>query len=437
MTDAQANNLTSPTAEEYVIGCLLMDPSLNDECILSDADFTVSDYRKIFKLIRVCRESGKTPDVTVLMTLVETDHAELRESLFTIFRQTAGTTNFPAYQSVVREKTLRRRMVDAARQIDVVARGPDTVDNALNFAQSTVMDISIGKSGDTVTGGEGLVRLIDQMDRLATGQHGIQTGFASVDSRIRGLKAGEMIIVAGRPSMGKTTYALQIAGYAAIAMNKRVMVFSLEMPVEQLIAKLISCGSNIPMDDFNTGKAIEHPSFLTAAQKVKTDNLIIDDTAGATINAISSKARKQARRGLDLIVIDYLGLIRGSSDSRVEDMTRISAGVKSLARELKVPVIALSQLNRNVEVREDKRPQLSDLRESGALEQDADIIQFLYRDEYYNPKPENAGVAEVITRKFRMGQVGTDILQFDGAHSRFRSPPPGFVHGTRPDGAFA
>lgn len=429
--------ISAPTLEEHALGCLIFDPRLHDDCFLSENDFTDPRFRELYSLVKSAAKRHGCPDATVILTMVESNR-ELRELVVDLVKETAGTTSFNSVQAELRERTVRRRLVDAAREIDQTAReSRDKLSSILDHCQSLVGEIAINQSGETMTGAEAVGRLIDQLDELSAGKFGLTTGFSSLDRRVRGLRPGSMWVIAGRPSMGKTTFALEIGDHCAIRLQKQVMVFSLEMSAEQLMAKSIACVGEIPMDSFLDGTAASHPRFLDAVSKVKTDRLIIDDTAGLTMHALASKARRQKRRGLDMIIIDYIGLIRGDSDSRTEDITRISAGIKGLAKELRVPIIALSQLNRGVEQREDKRPVMSDLRESGALEQDADLITMLYREEYYRPATPNKGVAEVITRKHRMGEVGTDYLLFDGAHSKFRELPASFTPSNQPDSAFA
>ena len=224
--------------------------------------------------------------------------------------------------------------------------------------------------------------------------------------------------------MGKTTYGLNILTNAAMA-GKRVMMFSLEMSQQQVVGKVISNLSSIPGDKFLNGLAFEEPGFVDALNKLKSSSLLIDDTPGLNIHRLCQRARKQAAIGkLDLILVDYLGLIAGDTDSRYENVSRVSSGLKSLARELKTPIIALAQLNRGVEQRANKRPGLSDLRDSGSIEPDADIVQFLFRPDYYQPEePKLRGLAEVITAKFRLGETGTDAMQFTGKFSRFSVRP--------------
>jgi replicative DNA helicase len=282
---------------------------------------------------------------------------------------------------------------------------------------------SVGNASEksTQTSKELVVGLIEYMEKASGskgGMLGVATGFKDLDERFRGLREGDLVVVAGRPSMGKTTFALNIGLNAAIA-GKKVMVFTLEMSSQQVMQKLLAARCHIPVSRVIDGSAFDFygQKVSAALNELAEANLLIDETPAISIQQLSSKAR---RARPDMIVVDYIGLMSGGGgNNRVEEMGRISSGLKSLARELGIPVIALSQLNRGVEHREDKRPMMSDLRDSGSVEQDADIIMMLYREDYYDPLSPAQGYVEVLTRKHRMGEVGTDFLLFASNESRF------------------
>lgn len=417
-------SLVSLTAEKMLIGCLLVDQSLVLKTEVAESDFSDRLHKKIFKHIRKRTRAGKPVDYLLLQDQYRNEHPEVSDRLAEIVGVAAAVQNFDAYEEVVRSKARSRRLVDVSRSIAEIAVSGQSIDEQLGQAQKLVLSLSSSRGRDPTDMGFLIKRFVDHLDSIGRSNDGLMTGLDLVDRRLNGVRRGDLMIVAARPSMGKTTYALNIA-LAAGRAGKRTMIFSLEMPSEQVIAKLASSASNIPIEDFMSGAAADNASLSPVLDEIVGLPLLIDDTPALTINQIAARARTaHAQSKLDLVLVDYIGLVAGETDSRTENVSRISAGLKALARELRVPVIALAQLNRSVEQRENKRPVLSDLRDSGSIEQDADICQFLFRPEYYSPdEPRLKGLCEIITSKFRLGQTGTDTVRFDAAHSRFVNRP--------------
>lgn len=407
-------------AERLSLGSLLIEPALCGETILSEGDFTDATMQRIFRVLRRLSSSSEAFDIALIIDHFREEEPALVETVKDLVSETTSTVSFRAYEKAVRSATISRQISEAARTISEIAQTRVTAAEKLDEAQRLVNSIRLDQTSDRRSNTTTIRSLIQQLEDLAAGKSvGVPTGFASIDRRLRGLRAGDLVIVAGRPAMGKTTYALNIALRAATQSDSQVLVFSMEMSAEQVMSKLISAHGGIEFDTMMDGSASNNPEFYRAAAVVEKSGIIIDDTPALSVHQLSSRARRT--KGLGLIVVDYIGLMSGEADSRVENMTRISGGLKSLARELRIPILALAQLNRGVEMREDKRPHLSDLRDSGSVEQDADIVQMLYRPDYYDPFCAERGTAEVITRKFRLGETGSDVLKFSGAMSRFEN----------------
>jgi replicative DNA helicase len=298
---------------------------------------------------------------------------------------------------------------------------PDKMENVLN----TIADMHEPEQKDSVDMKDLMKSYINEIERRQTikGMDGLSTGFDALDGRFNGLKPSDLIIVAGRPSMGKTTFALNIADHLSIN-GKSVLVFSLEMSAMQLADKTASNLSDIPLSKLKQGHLTgeDYGLFSHAVSRINNSGLTINESA-RTVQQMSIIAKKKKlQKGLDLIVIDYIQLMEGIGGNRTEQIGSISRGLKMLAKDLDVPIMALSQLSRGVESRQDKRPMMSDLRDSGAIEQDADIITFVYRDEYYHDDdPYNKGVAEIITAKYRNGETGSDNLATDLSRSKFKN----------------
>ncbi len=332
------------------------------------------------------------------------------------------------YGKIVERTATLRRLIDAGAAIVGIGYrdGIDT-EEALDLAQRAIFDISQGRSSrDFQTIADVLERFFDQIDYLQ--QHrgnvvGVPTGFTDLDQLTGGLQKSDLIIVAARPSVGKTAFALGLAYGAAVQHGRTVGVFSLEMSAEQLVQRLLSTETGVDSHRLRLGQIDDHEwdRVSRAFGRLAEAKIYIDDSAGLNVMEVRTKARRlQAEHGLDMLVIDYLQLMHARrSENRVQEISEISRGLKGLARELNIPVIALSQLSRAVETRSDHHPMLSDLRESGSIEQDADIVMFLYRDEVYDPNSERKGIAEIIVAKHRNGPVGTINLRFFEKTARF------------------
>ena len=422
-------------AEQSVIGGLLLDNNAWDRIadILTEADFYQDDHRRIFAAIRRLVETGKPADVvTVFEALEATNQVEQTGGLAylgEIASATPSAANIRRYAEIVADKAMRRRLAQTAAEIADLANKPGAARDLIDEAQGQLIALAdTGPARSEPRGiGDILHRAIEQIEKNAESKGGIvglPTGFADLDRKTSGLHSGDLVIVAGRPAMGKTCLALNIAEHSALA-GRSVLVFSLEMADEQLAQRSIASIGGIPLQRLRSGQLQDPEDYArmaVALGKLHESKLVIDETPSLTASQMAARARRIKRRqGLDLVVIDYLQLMRGDGNTRNEELGAITRTLKLMAKELKVPVILLSQLSRKVEERTNKRPMMSDLRESGAIEQDADLILMLYRDEYYNEGSEWRGYAEAIIAKQRMGETGSFHMVFDGEYSRFRN----------------
>lgn len=423
-------NQHSLQAEWAVLGAVMTNNATIDEIELESDDFYHHANKTIWQAIGELQSHSMPFDmVSVMLRLQETDRLDsvggpgyLGEIINNV-----TSRNIKTYAAHVKDKSTRRKLAHAGAEIMKLATSSESSNSAIDSAQSILMGlVDTHKSTGPVdirTLLSPYIDVIDERFRRDGKLVGLPTGFCDIDKRTGGLVPGQLIIVAGRPSMGKTTFALNIAENVALS-NLPVMTFSMEMGANELLDKHYSSIGDILLEKIRSG-TLDDSDFgkiTTTTNKLMRANMIIDDTPGLSIAEIMSRARRIKRsRGLSLIVVDYLQLMTGEGKSRVEEISAISRGMKLMAKELKVPVIALSQLNRDLEKRINRRPIMSDLRESGAIEQDADIIIMLYRDEVYDEKTDYKGLAECIFVKHRNGQIGMDTLVFDGAKSRFRS----------------
>ncbi len=443
----------SVEAESSVLGGLLLDNNAWDRVgdLLKDADFYRYEHRLIFSVVRELINASKPADViTVFERLQSLGKAEEIGGLAylnSLAQYVPSASNIRRYAEIVRERGILRKLVTASDEIATNSFNPEgrPVEKILDEAQQKIFNIgeegARNKQGfqsmDTL-----VVDLLDRVQEMAdsTGDvTGVATGFYDLDRMTSGLQPGDMIVLAARPSMGKTAFAVNIAEHVALNEGLPVAIFSMEMGAAQLAVRIVGSIGRIDQGHLRTGKLTdeEWPRLSDAIERLRTISLHIDETPGLSPSELRANSRRLARQcgKLGLIVVDYLQLMSGSSssgggDNRATELGEISRGLKMLARELQCPVIALSQLNRSVEQRPDKRPMMSDLRESGAIEQDADIIMFIYRDEYYTKDAcKEPGVAEVIIAKHRNGPVGTVKLAFLRNITKFESLAPGWDSG--------
>ena len=421
-------------AEQCVLGSMITDKNAIAEAIekLEEEDFYRDGHKVLFKTISEMFKDDMPVDlVTLLERLKATEKlekaggityvSELGSSLLT-------TINLSAYIKIVKEKSILRKLIKASTSIiEDSYNKQGEVENVLEGAEKRIFDIAEKR---TTSDFEPLSVVLEsgfvEIERIFNNKGeitGVGSGFIDLDAKTSGFQKGDMVLIAARPSMGKTTFALNIAEHAALREGKSVVVFSLEMSKEQLAYKLLCSEANVDMLKLRTG-ALEDKDWENIARAtgpLSKAKIYIDDTAGVTVMEMRSKCRRlKLEYGIDLIVIDYLQLMSGSSsESRQQEVSEISRSIKALAKEMECPVIALSQLSRAPEQRADHRPMLSDLRESGSIEQDADLVMFLYRDEYYNKETEDTNIAECIIAKQRNGPVGTVKLAWLGQYSKF------------------
>ncbi len=425
-------------AERAVLGAILLEPALLDavtEIVGADM-FHREAHRKLFRLLLEMYDQQQTPDIlTVVDGVVDSGEPEAfggAAYVTSLPEQVPSTQNVEVYAKLVRDKSVRRNLLQVSREIGEAVRAERDLEQLLDKAESSVFSVSQQRSKKDwhalpVVAGEEYQR-IQKVSKHQGTVTGITTGFADLDSKLAGFHESELIILAARPAMGKTALALNLARNAAVDTGLIVGIFSLEMPRGQLATRMLCSEGRIDAHNVRTGnlsKDKDWPKLADAVEALHQAPIFIDDTPGLTVTQVRSKARRlQAEYGkLALLVIDYLQLMQGAGgarESREQAISGISRGLKGLAKELEVPVLALAQLNRGVELRENKRPKMADLRESGAIEQDADLVLFIYRDEYYNRDDEsNKGIAEIIIGKNRHGPTGSVELLFKGEHLRF------------------
>lgn len=423
-------------AEQSVIGAIFLDPQalITASEILIPEDFYRIAHQKIFQTMLDLSDQGKAIDV-VTVTEELSVKKELEDvgglSYLTELANAVPTAaNVSYYAKIVEEKSILRRLIRTATKIveDSFTR-EDEVEELLSEAEKKVMEVANRKNaGDFKHVKDVLVQTYDNIEQLQNRKGdvtGIPTGFTDLDRMTAGFQRNDLIIVAARPSVGKTAFALNIAQNVAVKARENVAIFSLEMGAEQLVMRMLCAEGNIDAQVLRTGAlTAEDWSKLTIAMgTLSNSGIYIDDTPGLRVSEIRAKCRRLAQeKGLGMIVIDYLQLIQGSGkrgENRQQEVSEISRSLKALARELKVPVIALSQLSRGVEQRQDKRPMMSDIRESGSIEQDADIVAFLYRDDYYDKESENKNMIEIIIAKQRNGPTGTVTLAFKKEFNKF------------------
>ena len=429
-------------AEQSVLGGLMLDNGAWDKVVdlVGEGDFYRRDHRLIFRAIKHLAEVANPFDVVTLAEWLdkqaELDNVGGIQYLGTLVSNTPSAANIKSYSSIVRERSVLRQLIQVANKIADSGFHPEgrPVSELLDEAEKAVYEIADqgARNNRGFIGMKDLltkaVEKIDYLFSLDNPIIGVPTGFDDFDQKTSGMQKSDLIIVAGRPSMGKTTFAMNIVENAAIKSQVPVAVFSMEMPGEQLAMRMMSSLGRIDQHRVRTGKLNDEdwPRLTSAVQILSDAPIYIDDTPGLTPTELRARARRLHREhGLGMIVIDYLQLMQGSAnaakENRTSEISEISRSLKGLAKELNVPVIALSQLNRGLEQRTDKRPIMSDLRESGAIEQDADVIVFIYRDEVYNEDTADKGMAEILIRKQRNGPIGVSRLAFLGQFTRFEN----------------
>ena len=427
-------------AERSVLGAMLLEQNAVTEsmALVKPDDFYRSAHARIFEAMTVLYERNEPIDeITVAAQLVQMGQLESiggSASLAALTESVPTAANVIHYARIVRNRALTRRLINAATAIAGSGYdGGGDIEVLLDEAEAKIFEITSSRDQRSFVPLKEVVKdAFKHIEKLYENKEpitGVSTGFIDLDRMTAGLQPADLIIVAGRPSMGKTAFAMGVAQNAAIRSNTPVAVFSLEMSKEQLVMRMLCSEARIDSQRLRGGmlKDADWPKLARAAGLLAEAPIYIDDTGSISILEMRANARRlQAEKGLGLVVVDYLQLMRGraSSEGREREISEISRGLKALAKELRIPVVALSQLNRSLEQRQDKRPVLSDLRESGAIEQDADVICFIYRDEYYNPDSEHKGVADVIIGKQRNGPTDTVQLRFFREFTRFENYTP-------------
>lgn len=439
-----AENLRTPPysleAEQAVLGGLILDNSAWDQVAdkINEDDFHLFNHRLIFRAIGELVDKRQVFDVLTLSDLLrqrsDIENTNILAYLGTLANDIPSISNIRAYADIVREKSVFRQLVQVGNEIAASGLSPDGkgIENLLDEAEKKIFEITdrSAQSGQGFVNIKSLLKTtVEQIDELyerADHITGVPSGFDEFDEKTAGLQDGDLIIIAGRPSMGKTSFAMNIVEYAALQMKINVAIFSMEMPGRSLTMRMLSSMGRIDQQRVRTGKLKDEdwPRLTSAVSVLSEANLFIDDSAVLSPTELRARARRLKREhDLSLIVVDYLQLmtIGGTSENRATEISEICRSLKALAKELNVPVVVLSQLNRSLEQRSDKRPVMSDLRESGAIEQDADLIVFIYRDEVYREDSPDQGTAEIIVGKQRNGPIFKTRLTFLGQYTRFEN----------------
>ncbi len=448
MLDFQDDDLTqakvpphSIEAEQSVLGGLMLDNNawdvVSEVCL--EQHFYTGGHRMMFRTMQKLIDQGRPIDVVTLSEELdrtgELERAGGLEYLVDLARNTPSTSNIRAYSEIVRDRALLRQMISVSTEISDSSFFPDgrSADEVLNEAESKIFQIAENRPSQSGPQSvnpllKAAVERIDELFSNGDALTGLTTGFDDLNERTGGLQSSDLIIVAARPSMGKTTFAMNLVENALMGDDKPVLVFSLEMPAAQLMTRMLSSLGRINQTRVRNGQLEDDdwPKLTAAVNMLKNKPLYIDDQPGISPNEMRTRARRIVREHgeIGMIMVDYLQLMQiktGKSEGRTAEISEISRSLKALAKEMNCPVVALSQLNRSLEQRPNKRPVNSDLRESGAIEQDADVIMFIYRDEVYNEDSPEKGVAEIIIGKQRNGPIGTTRLAFIGKYTRFEN----------------
>jgi replicative DNA helicase len=423
-------------AEQAVLGAMILDKDaiIDVVDIVTEEDFFKDGHKHIFRgIAQLFNQNVSIDMVTISDELNRVGKLDSIGGLDYLMDLTSAgviTSHARSYAKIVEEKSVVRKLILASTNIVEKGYGKEDSDELLEFAEQSIFDISQKKNKD------GLVEIktiltttLDEIERISKNPNaltGISSGFTDLDHYTNGLHASDLVLIAARPSMGKTAFAINVCQHAAVSEKKSVAIFSLEMAKEQLVQRMLSSQALIPIQDIRNGKLKESdwPVLAKAMGVLSNAKIFIDDTPGITVMEMRAKSRRlKIEHGIDMIMIDYMQLMGSGSggENRQQEISAISRGLKALAREMDCPVIALSQLSRAPEMRQDHHPILSDLRESGAIEQDADIVMFLYRDEYYHEDSEKKNIGEVIIAKQRNGKTGKIELTWLGQYTRFHN----------------
>lgn len=422
-------------AERSVIGSMLLDKDAITTAseIIDSSDFYQHQYEVLFDAMVELFNEGKPVDLITLQNKLQEKELPPELSSIDFIRDLVTTVptsaNVKYYANIVKEKAVLRRLIKVTEGItNQCYLSKEKLEVILQDTEKQVFDIIQNRSsGDFVSIKDIVIKSLESIESAAKNKGsvtGISTGFYDLDYKTAGFQPSDLILIAARPSMGKTAFVLNIAEYVALKSNVTTAIFSLEMSKDQLVKRIISMNSKVDSQAIRSGE-LQDEDWIKIAESARTignSNLIIDDTPGISISELRSKCRKfKLEQNLGMVIIDYLQLMTGSkkAESRQQEISEISRSLKALAREINAPVVALSQLSRAVEQRPDKRPMLSDLRESGAIEQDADVVMFIYRDDYYNHDSEDAGVSEIIIGKQRNGPTGTVKLAWLSQFTKF------------------
>lgn len=423
-------------AEKSALGAILTDQSVMYDVleVLNPEDFYRADHSLIFKaMVRLFNQSKPIDIITVteeLSATAELDKAGGPQYIISLTEDVPIVSNALQYASIVADKAVQRRLIKAGGDIAKEAYSPEgDINNLLEMAEKAVFDVSQGRASKAYVKIADVIPIVfEEVTEISQGKDisGIPTGFADLDKILYGLHSPDLVMVAARPGMGKTAFMLNLAQYAAVKKNIPVAVFNLEMSNEQLVKRMISSESGIESEKLRNGQLSPEDwnKFASVFDTLGNAPIYFDDNTDMTVSSIRAKCRKlKLEKGIKMVIVDYLQLMKSGSysDSRQNEVSDISRALKVMARELEVPVVVGSQLSREVEKRADKRPMLSDLRESGSIEQDADVVLFLYRDDYYNKESQFKNVAEVIIGKHRNGSTGNVQLAFDPTRMAFRN----------------
>ena len=422
-------------AEQVLIGTVMVhaDAFAKVADKITASDFYRRDHQLIWSAITRLADRNQAIDaISVSDAMAAQDLEDIggRGALGQLSMQAGAAGNGWNYARIIRDKSRRRQMMAAANQIAADACDGDDADKVLADAQSALMQIGADTSSGPVLVRDAMVGWIDELERRsksAGGVTGLATGYRDLDERTTGLHEGNLVVVAGRPGMGKTSFGIGITA-GCVKQGKTALVFSMEMSVQEIVERAVSAESHVGLGEIRSAK-MDHEQWTDISKGADTVGhwpLYVDETPALAIAQIKARSRRiKAKHGLDLIVVDYMSLAQGNGENRTNQVGDVSRGLKALAKELRVPVVALSQLNRGVENRQNKRPMMADLRESGQVEQDADLIVFLYRDEVYNEQSDDKGLAEIIIGKQRNGTTGTFPMVFLGETASFVDAAPG------------